>query len=386
MDKIPSLIPTIVFIGKMNSGKSSLINALTDQDIAIVSNIPGTTTDEVVKRYELLNIGPVNIIDTAGLNDKSRLGSLRINKTKKAIKRASLLLYLVDASEAIELAEFNAFEEDKLLVITKTDLISTDKLAQLTKEYPNGIFVSVNDQESIAQFKAVLTEHLHEQDDPLLQQLELKANKIVHVIPIDSEAPKGRIILPQMQLLRECLDMDLISIVLKESELALYLKQNDDIGLIVTDSQAFNVVSSINRQRFPLTSYSILQANQKGDLAYFVASLNKLKNLPDKARILVMESCSHNASHEDIGRIKIPKLLTELLTVEFTYDFKMGHDFPQQLAEYDFIIHCGSCMLSKSIMIKRIRQAQDLKIPLTNYGLLFAYANGILTEAIAVFK
>ncbi|MDR1781976.1 MAG: [FeFe] hydrogenase H-cluster maturation GTPase HydF [Bacilli bacterium] len=386
MDKIPSLIPTLVFIGKMNSGKSSLINALTNQDISIVSNIPGTTTDEVVKRFELLDVGPINIIDTAGLNDESDLGILRVNKTKKAIKRASLLVYVIDSSNEIDLSEYDKLSDEKILVFNKIDLLSNEELDRLKNKYPLALFLSIKDNQSIISFKKKLTKLLQEQDSLLLSNINLKFNKIVHVIPIDSEAPKGRIILPQMQLIRECLDTDLISIVLKESELEDYLATNNDIGLIVTDSQAFKIVSKINNHRFCLTSYSILQANQKGDLNYFIKSINKLKTLTNNAHILLMESCSHNASHEDIGRVKIPRILNNIIGDNYTFDFKMSHDFPDNLATYDYIIHCGSCMLSAKIMDKRIKQAKELNIPMTNYGLIFAYNSGILEEATQMFK
>ena len=386
MDKIPSLIPTVVFIGKTNAGKSSLINALTNQDISIVSEIAGTTTDEVVKRFELLDVGPINIIDTAGLDDISKLSQLRINKTKKAIKRATLLIYIIDSTKSDNLEEYSKLSDNKVLVYNKIDLLTKEELEKLKQQNPDALFVSSIDDNSINQLKHYLTANLQEIEKNLLHDIELKYNKIVHVIPIDSEAPKGRLILPQMQLIRECLDLDLISIVLKESELEEYLNNNKDIGLIVTDSQAFNIVSSINRQRFPLTSYSILQANQKGDLKYFVENLKYLKQLKKNPHLLLMESCSHNASHEDIGRIKIPKMLKEIIGENFTFDFMMSHDFPDNLEQYDYIIHCGSCMLSSSIMKKRIKQACEKKIPMTNYGLLIAYYNGILNEAIKIFN
>ena len=385
MDKIPSLIPTLVFIGNTNVGKSSLINAFTNQDISIVSEIAGTTTDEVIKRYELLDVGPINIIDTAGLNDVSLLANQRINKTKKAIHRATLLVYVTDGSSNIDLCEYEKYSENKILVINKIDLITPTKLNELKQKYPDAYLLSINNQESLAAFKSSLTKLLKESEKSLLNGIELQHTKIVHVIPIDSEAPKGRLILPQMQLIRECLDQDIISIVLKESELDNYLAENDDIGLIVTDSQAFKVVSNINNQRFPLTSYSILQANQKGDLRYFVTSLRYLNELQDNPHILLMESCSHNASHEDIGRVKIPRMLKEIIKKEFTFDFMMSHDFPDDLNKYDFIIHCGSCMFSSTILQKRIKRAKDLNIPMTNYGLLIALHSGILDETVKIF-
>ncbi|MDR3215379.1 MAG: [FeFe] hydrogenase H-cluster maturation GTPase HydF [Bacilli bacterium] len=383
--KIPSLIPTIVFIGDTNVGKSHLINVLTNQEISIVSAIAGTTTDEVVKRYELLDVGPINIIDTAGLNDNSELGQLRINKTKKAIKRANLLIYVCDCTN-IKLDDFHKITDDKLLVFNKIDLLNDEELHNLKQTYPQSLFVSVKQETTIKELTKHLKSLLIKKDKLLLDDIDLAYPNIVHVIPIDSEAPKGRLILPQMQLIRECLDTDIISVVLKESELADYLDHHHDIGLIVTDSQAFKIVSTINHQRFPLTSYSILQAHQKGDLAYFIESVAKINNLKDHAHILLMESCSHNASHEDIGRIKIPNMLKDLIKKDITFDFYMGHDFPEDLNKYDFIIHCGSCMLSAEILRKRINIAQKHHIPMTNYGIFIAYYTDILSESVNIFK
>ena len=385
MDKIPSLIPTIVFIGKMNAGKSSLINSLANQEVSIVSDIAGTTSDEIVKRMELLDVGPINIIDTAGYDDDSTLAKQRVNKTTKAMKRASLLIYVVDSTTNFILDDYQNIKDSKLLVFTKIDILSKDALNQLKNDYPDACFVSANDSETIIDLQSKLVVLLQENEIGLLANLSLNYNKIVHVIPIDSEAPKGRLILPQMQLIRECLDNDIISIVLKESELENYLKQNSDVGLIVTDSQAFGIVSKINHQRYPLTSYSILQANQKGDLRLMVENIKYLKNLV-KPHILIMESCSHNTVHEDIGRIKIPKMLRELLKQDLEVDFMMAHDFPNDLEKYDYIVHCGSCMLSRKIMLKRIKYAQEKQVPITNYGLLIAHYNGILNEAIKIFE
>ncbi len=381
MEKIPSLIPTITFIGKMNAGKSTIVNNITNQDISIVSSIAGTTTDEVVKRFELLGVGPINLIDTAGIDDQSELGKLRVNKTKKAIRRANLIVYVSDISD-FDFNEYNAITKEKILVFNKIDLISQDVLDRMKEEYPQALFVS--HQQGIEELKTKLTNTLKVRKKDLLDGLILSSNKIVHVIPVDSEAPEGRLILPQMQLIRECLDKDIISIVLKETELEDYLDNNDDIALIVTDSQAFKIVSQINNKRFYLTSYSIIQAYHKGDLTFFIESLNELSKL-QKPHILMMESCSHNASHEDIGRVKIPKMLEKLLG-EFTFDFAMSYDFPEDLSKYDYIIHCGSCMINQDIMKDRINIAKEQNKSMTNYGLFIAYFNGILDESIQIFK
>lgn len=381
MDKIPSLIPTIAFIGKMNVGKSTIINNITNQDISIVSDKAGTTTDEVVKRMELLGVGPINLIDTAGLDDKSELGKQRVNKSIKAINRANLIVYVVDIND-IDLDEFEKIEKDKILVFNKIDLCNQNELNKIKQDYPNSIFIYQKD--GIDSLKQLLEKKLKRSKKGLLDGLLLSFNKIVHVIPIDSEAPEGRLILPQMQLIRECLDKNIVSIVLKESELEEYLSSNKDIGLIVCDSQVFKIVSEINNNRFYLSSYSILQAYNKGDLKYFIDSLNEFEKL-NNPHILLMESCSHNSSHEDIGKIKIPKMLKDLLG-SYTYEFLMSYDFLQDLSNYDYIIHCGSCMINQEIMLDRIELAKNQNKPMTNYGLFIAYYNGILEESIKIFK
>lgn len=385
MDKIPSLIPTIVFIGDVNAGKSTLINKIVKQDVSIVSDVAGTTTDEVVKRFELLDAGPVNIIDTAGFGDQSNLGQQRIEKTKKAMKRASIIVYVQDATKQLNQKQFQKIQDNKILVFTKCDLLDATNLEKLKLAHPQALFTTIEDDGS--SLLEALKNKIENHERGLLDGIDLKHNFIVHVIPVDSEAPKGRLILPQMQLIRECLDKDIISIVLKETELEAYLNKSSEIGLIVTDSQAFKIVSQINKKRFPLTSYSILQANQKGDLDYLIASLDYINELKtkDHKKILMMESCSHNATHEDIGRVKIPKMLTKIIG-DFDFDFKMSHDFPNNLQDYDFILHCGSCMLSEDIMQKRISAAQNAHVPMSNYGLFIAYFNGILSEATQVFK
>lgn len=386
MDKIPSLIPNVVLIGNVNAGKSSLINKICQQNVSIVSDIAGTTTDEVLKRFELLDIGPINLIDTAGLNDKSKLGDARISKTKKIVQKASLILLVVDASNP----DFNIIEESynhikKIIIFNKIDLLNKNQLDELKSKYPNAIFTNTNDQSTIDYLIKHLTTYFKEYEPLLLDKIDFKYKKLIHVIPVDSEAPKGRLILPQMQLIRECLDLDIISIVLKETELEDYINNNTDIDLIVTDSQVFKEVSKINKKRIPLTSYSILQARQKGDLEYFVESIKHLKQLKDNSKILIMESCSHNISHEDIGQVKIPKMLKEILDIKFSIVHKMSNDFPLNLEEYDFIIHCGGCMMTSKVMKNRINLALDCNKKMTNYGVFIAYYNNVLEEVIEIF-
>lgn len=381
---IPSLIPNIVILGKVNAGKSSLINTILQQDISVVSEQEGTTTDEIIKRMELINIGPVNFIDTPGLCDQTSLGLKRLEKTKKSIARANLVLFVVDASEKPDLHFYDELKEEKILVFNKIDLITSEQLIQLHQQYPQAVFVTKKDPESVNELLALIGEKIKIEERGLLEGIKLDYPKVVLVIPIDSEAPKGRIILPQMQLLRECLDLHLVSIVLQPEQLADYLDNNNDIGLIVCDSQVFNKVSEINKQRFYLTSFSILQARSKADLDVLLNGLKAFDK--DIHNVLIMESCSHNTSHEDIGQVKIPKMLSELIDEPFNYDFKMSYDFGEDLKKYDLIVHCGSCMINANIMQKRMDVAKENNILITNYGLLIAHYFGILDEATKIFN
>ncbi|MGL4382168.1 MAG: [FeFe] hydrogenase H-cluster maturation GTPase HydF, partial [Bacilli bacterium] len=225
-----------------------------------------------------------------------------------------------------------------------------------------------------------IASHLKPEKEILLKDIKLKYHKIVHVIPIDEAAPQGRLILPQMQLLRECLDLNIISIVLKPEQLKEYLDSDNNIDLIVCDSQIFKEVSQINKQGHLLTSYSILQARSKGDLEYLIKSLDVISSLKEDAHILIMESCSHNVAHDDIGQVKIPMILKKLISNNIKISFKMGYDFTN-IKEYDFIVHCGSCMLPKQVMEQRIQTCLIDKVAMSNYGLIIAYYHGILEEA-----
>lgn len=382
-NSIPSLIPNVVIIGKVNAGKSSLINAILNQDISVVSDEKGTTTDEVIKRMEILNIGPVNFIDTPGLSDHSSLGKKRLEKTKRSIRKSNLILFVCDALEDPDLSFYKTLKEDKILVFNKIDLATEKRLEYLSQTYPDAIFVSSRDDKSINELIYVISGKLKVEEKGLLEGINLAYPKIVLVIPIDSEAPKGRLILPQVQLLRECLDLHLVSIVLQPEQLKDYLDNNNDIGLIVCDSQVFKQVSDINKHRFYLTSFSILQARTKVDIDIL---LDGLKAFDSKIEnVLIMESCSHNTSHEDIGQVKIPRMLKELIKDDFNYDFKMSYDFSEDISNYDLIVHCGSCMINADIMRKRTDKAMSNNVYITNYGILIAYYSGILDEAIQIF-
>lgn len=382
----------IAIYGNRNAGKSSLLNAMIGQDVAIVSDVKGTTTDPVSKAMELLPYGPVVFIDTAGLDDDSDLGALRVDRTKKVLQRtdfAILVHALDDFDEEAHheaLMHFKRFSIPHLLVFNKTDLVDRQAEAAMKARHPEAVFVSTMDMASIHHLKAVLIRHLQsaEQDPPIIGDFIPYGGTVVMVVPIDSEAPKGRIILPQVQLIRDCLDHGIKAHVVRDTELADALTELKRVDLVVTDSQAFERVSQIVPAHIPLTSFSIVFARHKGDLRTFIDGIQAIKALKDGARILISESCTHNHSHEDIGRVKIPKLLDKKEGKAFDYVFRMGHDFPEDLNTYDLIVHCGSCMLNKKTMLTRIQLAQEAGVPITNYGVLLAYVTDILDRTTQV--
>lgn len=384
----------IAIFGNTNSGKSSLLNAIIGQEISIVSAIKGTTTDPVTKAMELLPFGPVVFIDTAGLNDETELGEFRIKRTRKVLQSADFSIYIIDAVDVQEEAyqkatkDFKKYRIPFITVINKVDLVENDKLADLKKRFSDAIFVSVQNNENILYLKELLMKRLQEDEiEETIVGDVLKYNStVIMVVPVDSEAPKGRIILPQVQFLRDCLDHGIKCYVVRDTELKSALEELKNVDLVVTDSQAFKFVSTVVPDNIKLTSFSILFARYKGDLKAFVQGVRQVENLKDDSCILISESCTHNHSHEDIGRIKIPKLLRAYTQKKLMFEYKMGQDFPEDLSDYDLVIHCGSCMLNKKIMQTRIDICQDAGVPITNYGIILAYLNGILERSIKVFE
>ncbi|MBC2850443.1 [FeFe] hydrogenase H-cluster maturation GTPase HydF [Cetobacterium sp. 8H] len=384
----------IGIFGKTNSGKSSLLNAITEQDISIVSDIAGTTTDSVTKAMEFLPYGPVLFIDTAGLEDESELGEVRMKKTIQELKRTDFALLVMDVN-AIDMAFykdqeiiFKKYNIPFLLVLNKCENLTDASKYVIKKIFPNGIFISTKNRESILHLKEhILKEIQKEQEEPkLISDIIPYNGKIIMVVPIDSEAPKGRLILPQVQLLRECLDSGIKSYVVRDTELKSALEDISDIDLVITDSQAFKNVEKIVENKAKLTSFSIIFARQKGDLKDLVVGVKKLSKLNHGDKILISETCTHNTSHEDIGRVKIPKLIRNYCGKELEFEFKSGKDFPEDLSKYAMIIHCGGCMINRKLMQSRIDEAKALRIPITNYGLVIAEVNGILDKAIQIFR
>ena len=380
----------IIFLGSTNAGKSSLLNAITEQEISIVSDIKGTTTDSVKKSMELIPYGPVLFIDTAGFNDSSELGKLRIEKTIKEIKKSDFAVYVIDGNDFDE----NIYKENLNLlkkynlpfitVINKEETLSEGKKEELKNILKEPYFLSAHDRNSVLDFKKFLIEKLDvlEEEPSLLKGIVEYGDTVVMVVPIDSEAPKGRLILPQVQILRDALDNGIKVIVARDTELSSVLDENKNIKLVITDSQTFKKVDKIVADRYPLTSFSILFAKQKGDINKFIKGIDVIQNLKDGANILIAETCSHNTSHEDIGRVKIPMMLQKKTGKKFNFSFSMGKDFPENLGDFDLIIHCGGCMITKKAMENRIAECNGAGVQVTNYGMIIAYLTGILEKSL----
>lgn len=386
--------PHIAFYGKTNAGKSSLMNKVLGQDFALVSNKPGTTTDQIQKAMELLPYGPVLFIDTAGLFDTTEIGELRVNRTLDILKRTDLGIYVTDGTKEeldkyVEWKKnFKKYNINHILVINKTDELNQDYLLKLKNKYKEAFFTSVKREEGIEELKAGILKELKEQGEelPIVGDLIKYDGNVVMVVPVDSEAPKGRIILPQVQCIRDCLDNGIKTYVLRDTELQEGLKNLKEIDLVITDSQAFKAVDKIVPKEIKLTSFSILFARHKGDLKAFVEGVKKVEELKPGSKVLISECCTHNLSHEDIGRVKIPKLLNNYVGGQLTYEFMVGLDFPKDIEKYDLVIHCGGCMVNRKTVINRINYCLDKKVPITNYGVILAYLTGILTRAIEIFK
>ena len=407
----------IGIFGKRNAGKSSVINALTGQNLAIVSDIKGTTTDPVLKSMELLPLGPVVIIDTPGLDDDADiLGELRIQKAYQMLNKTDIAILVVDGTVGMT-------EEDKkiltriqdknipyIVVLNKADLAvskvcpeaSSDsdsckaldsmttqiaRSCQIAKEHI--LWVSAQNRSNIQELKELIGKLIPSSDNDryIVRDLIQPMDLIVLVVPIDSAAPKGRLILPQQQTIRDILESGAVSIVVRETELADTLKKlgrNPD--LVITDSQAFKQVSAIVPENIPLTSFSILFARYKGNLKTVVHGAYTLDKLKNGDKILISEGCTHHRQCGDIGTVKLPNLIRKYTGKDFQFEFTSGTEFPLNLSEYQLIIHCGGCMLNEREMKYRLKCAEDANIPMTNYGTAIAYMNGILNRSISIFR
>jgi len=378
----------IAIFGETNAGKSSLFNAILGQDMSIVSQERGTTTDPVSKAMELIPFGPVVLIDTAGLNDDTVLGEQRTRKALAILERADLALYTADinafnrtAYEAMK-EKFDKYGIPHILVFTKRDT-APEKVEELKALYPGAFFTEVGDARSIEDLKAAMGKLLEKSgapELPLLGDLVPPGGVVVCVVPIDSAAPKGRIILPQVQAIRDCLDHGIISVVARDTELELVIRSQTRIDLVVTDSQAFRKVNEIVPMNVPLVSFSMLMARQKGDLGLMLEGVKAVESLRDGSKILMAEACTHTTTHEDIGRVQIPEKLRRLTGKELVFEFFTGYDFPEDLSGYDLVVHCGACMINRRTVVNRIMRCREQGVPITNYGVLLAYLSGVAPQ------
>ena len=378
----------IGFFGRRNAGKSSVVNAVTGQDLAVVSDVKGTTTDPVSKAMELLPLGPVMIIDTPGFDDEGMLGELRVKKTRQVLNKTDIAVLVVDASEGTKDCDrqliqlFRDKEIPYIVVYNKSDL-----LGAVPAEAENTIHVSAlrgtgifELKEQMARLKQTGTER------KLISDKLQPGDFVVLVVPIDKAAPKGRLILPQQQTIRDILDAGAVSIVVKETELADTLA---DMGkkpaMVITDSQVFSSVSKIVPPEIPLTSFSILMARYKGLLEDAVRGAAAVENLKDGDTVLIAEGCTHHRQCDDIGTVKIPNWLRNYTGKNITIQTCSGTEFPDDLSPYAMVIHCGGCMLNEREVRYRTKCAVDQNVPITNYGTLIAYLNGILQQSVAIF-
>lgn len=392
MKTLKSMRLHIGVFGRTNVGKSSLLNKIAGQDISIVSDVAGTTTDVVEKSMELLPVGPVTFLDTAGLDDETELGEKRVEKTMKVLNRIDVALVVcdqrgIDDYEQNLISQLNVLKIPYLILVNKCDNEAYQPPLDIKD---NVIFTSAKtDEQLVVKFKEALVKLLPDDfvnTPKIAGDLVPPKSTVILVIPIDKEAPKGRIILPQVQTLRDLLDSNCLVYTVKETELKLALDNlKTPPALVITDSQAFKQVSDIVPDEIPLTSFSILFARLKGDLAEFVKGASAVENLQDGDKVLILESCTHHAIEDDIGRVKIPNLLRKKTGKNLVIENYAGHDFPD-IKDYKLIIHCGACMTNRREVLSRILIANKSGVPITNYGTVISYCLGILDRAVCPFK
>ena len=393
----------IGLFGKRNAGKSSLINALTGQKLAVVADIPGTTTDPVLKAMELLPLGPVLMMDTAGIDDTGELGQLRVQKSLQVLNKTDIAILVIDSVADITEEDLKLLQriQDKelscVVVFTKADVAEKNAMQDNTvpetkhNAIPSSIpqiSVSSTTGKHIKELKDLLA-HLVPQKKapfPICADLLQPEDQVLLVTPIDSAAPKGRLILPQQQTIRDIIDRDAVAIITKENNVGSALKNmKKPPVMVITDSQAFGKVNQAVPQEIKLTSFSILMARHKGNLEQAVLGVAALKQLQDGDRILISEGCTHHRQCGDIGTEKLPKWIRDFTGRQFNFSWTSGSEFPADLSPYRLIIHCGGCMLNEREMQYRYRCAADQNVPMTNYGLCIAYVHGILKRSLSVF-
>ena len=388
----------ISFFGKRNAGKSSVINAVTGQDLAIVSSVMGTTTDPVYKTMELLPLGPVMVIDTPGIDDEGELGALRVHKSYQVLNKTDIAILVIDSTagkgeEELELIHrFHKKGIPYLIVYNKIDLLSTEKIKDLAMSVRAGeVLVSASDGMNIQELKekiaSLKSEDTHKY--PLIQDLIEPLDLVILVVPIDKAAPKGRLILPQQQTIRDILERGALSLVVRDTELKStldhFLAQGVCPKLVVTDSQAFARVSKAVPENITLTSFSILFSRYKGELETQLKGIAALSSIEDGDRILIAEGCTHHRQCGDIGTCKMPEWIRNYTGKKPVFEFTSGTEFPDDVSSYKMVVHCGGCMLNEREMKYRIACCQDQGVPITNYGILIAQVTGILKRSLGPF-
>lgn len=388
----------ISFFGKRNAGKSSVINAVTGQDLAIVSSVMGTTTDPVYKTMELLPLGPVMVIDTPGIDDEGELGALRVRKSYQVLNKTDIAILIIDSTagkgeEELELIHrFHKKGIPYLIVYNKIDLLSTEKIKDLAMSVrAEEVLVSASDGMNIQELKEKIAslkpEDTHKY--PLIQDLIKPLDLVILVVPIDKAAPKGRLILPQQQTIRDILERGALSLVVRDTELKStldhFLAQGVCPKLVVTDSQAFARVSKAVPENITLTSFSILFSRYKGELEIQLKGIDALSSIEDGDRILIAEGCTHHRQCGDIGTCKMPEWIRNYTGKKPVFEFTSGTEFPDDVSSYKMVVHCGGCMLNEREMKYRIACCQDQGVPITNYGILIAQVTGILKRSLGPF-
>ena len=394
----------IAIFGKRNAGKSSLINALTNQDIALVSDVAGTTTDPVYKSMEILPVGPVVIIDTAGIDDVGELGELRVKKSLEVLKKSDMVLLVIDIQEFIKTQSISEFEEEILkkckqmklpviAVFNKLDLLKTELSESKIEEYSKklgvpAVAVSALFKKGIDDLKMSIVRNAPSfwYDQTIIGDLIAPGDIVILVVPIDLAAPKGRLILPQVQVIRDILDHDAVAITVKERELKRAIEMlNSKPKMVVTDSQAFLKADADTPPDVLLTSFSILFARYKGDLETMAEGARALDRLKPGDKVLMAEACTHHRVEDDIGTVKIPRWIRQHVGGQIEFDWVSGTKFPDDLGKYKLIVHCGACMINRREMLARIMQARAAGVPIVNYGVAIAHLHGILHRALSPF-
>lgn len=385
----------IGLFGKRNSGKSALLNALTNQEVAVVSSVAGTTTDPVYKSMELHEIGPCVFIDTAGFDDEGKLGNLRIEQTLRAVERTDIaLIVCTDSNIEQEIQWSNRLKDKKIPIIwilNKSDILENAEAEMLAIEQKTGqvpLLVSARLKQGIEPIRQSIQDKMPDesQQTSILGKLVKSGDIIMLVMPQDIQAPKGRLILPQVQTIRELLDRKCIVMSCTTDKLDETLRAlANPPQLIITDSQVFKTVYEKKPEATKLTSFSVLFARYKGDIDYFIQGANTIEQLTESSKVLIAEACTHAPLKEDIGRVKIPRLLRTRIGSGLQIDIVSGTDFPQDLSGYDLIIHCGACMFNRKYVLNRVNSAREQHVPMTNYGVTIAYLTGIL-DKIAIYE